>query len=120
MSDVKQNKKITTVGIIFTIVVTVAFLWAANQWFNRYNWPKPLTTKQLRANGLNTFKNLQLIADAQEKYKLTDWDRDGKKTYTEFFTHLWTTVDENNDPMLLDLISHDLAFAIGPYRPKDG
>ncbi|MCK4753576.1 MAG: hypothetical protein KAS75_09015 [Planctomycetes bacterium] len=119
MDKAAQNKKITAVGVVFTIIVTLDFLWAANQWFNRYNWPPPLTTEQLRTDGLNTFKNLQIIAQAQEIYKQTDWNKDGKKVYAEYFTHLWTTINANDDPVLIDLISRELSFAVGPYRPKD-
>ncbi len=120
MNNIAQNKKITAAGIVLTIFATAVFLWAANQWFNRYNWPPPLTTEELRSNGIHTFENLRLIAQAQEQYKKTDWDKNGEKTYAVYFTHLWTTVDDNNDPLLIELISKDLAFAFGPYRPEDG
>ncbi len=119
MTQTPKNKKINTIGIILTVDVTLAFIWAAKQWLNRYNWPTPKTFKEMQANEIKTFKNLQLIVQAQEKYRQTDWDNDGKKNYAKFHTHLWTTLNAENDPVLINLIPKELAFAAGPYRAVD-
>ena len=119
MSEIPQNKKINLPGVVLTIIVTLTFFFTAKQWLNRYNWPPPQSTKQKQANKIKTFKNLQLIVRAQEKYKQTDWDNDGKKNYAQYHTHLWTTLDAKDNPVLINLIPKKLAFAAGPYRTLD-
>ena len=120
MSKNPQNKKVSITGLVFTVVVTLGFIWAALQWFNRYNWPRPLSIEDIHKNEIKTFKNLQLIAQAQEKYKQADMDKDGKKNYARFFVHLWTSVDSKSEPVLIELIPKDLAFAAGPSEAVDG
>lgn len=84
MNNNPQNKKLSIIGVVFTIVVTLGFIAAAVHRFNRYTWPPKLTIKDMQANEVQAFKNLQLIAQAQQKYKKKDWDRDGKKTMQTF------------------------------------
>ena len=120
MTETRQNKKITAPGVIITVLVTFGFLWAASQWFNRYDWPPKLTVGDMQANEVHAFENLTLIAQAQEKYKLRDWDGNGKKTYADYFVHLWTTVDKENTPVLIELIPRKLGFAMGPTEAVDG
>ncbi len=120
MNNSPQNKKLSIIGIVFTIVVTLGFIAAAVHWFNRYTWPPKLTIKDLQANEVQAFKNLQLIAQAQQKYKKKDWDRDGKKNYADFFIHLWKSVDANGEPIPVELIPKKLAFATGHGRTIHG
>ena len=120
MSKSPQDKKVSITGLVFTVVVTLGFIWAASQWFNRYNWPRPLSTEDIHNNEIQTFKNLHLIAQAQEKYKQADMDKDGKKNYARFFVHLWTSVDTKSEPILIELIPKNLAFAACPSEAVDG
>jgi hypothetical protein len=120
MSEYPQNKKISITGLVFTVIVTLGFIWAAAQWLNRYNWPRQLDIKDMRANEIKAFKNLQLIVRAQEKYKKTDWDADKKKPYAKFLPHLWTSFSTQSDPILINLIPKGLALAAGPSSAIDG
>ncbi len=120
MSEYPQNKKISVAGLVLTAIVTLGFIWAAVQWLNRYNWPRQLDIKDMRANEIKAFKNLQLIIRAQEKYKETDWDRDNKKNYAKFLPHLWTSISTRSEPILINLIPKELAFASGPSSAIDG
>ncbi|MHC4114145.1 MAG: DUF2950 family protein [Planctomycetota bacterium] len=120
MSECPQNKKIGITGLVFTVIVTLGFIWAAAQWFNRYNWPRQLDIKGMRTNEIKTFENLQLIVQAQEKYKEADWDADKKKNYAKFLPHLWTSVGIKSEPILINLIPKELAFAAGPSSAVDG
>jgi hypothetical protein len=103
-----------------TVLVTLGFIWAAVQWYNRYDWPPKLNINNMQANEVRAFENLRLIAQAQEKYRARDWDGDGEKTYANFFVHLWTTVDKENGPVLIELIPRRLGFAMGPAEAVDG
>jgi len=68
----------------------------------------------------SAFLNLQVISKAQKKYKETDWDKDGKKTYAKYFIHLWTSVDEAGKPIFAGLIPKKLGFAFESARAIDG
>lgn len=120
MSQDSHNRKVTAAGVILTIAVTVGFVWAGWQWINRYKWPRRLSTKEIQANEIKAFKNLQLICQAQEKYKETDRDEDGKKSYAKFFAHLWTAVNKKSEPVLLNLIPKKVAFATVASRACNG
>ena len=120
MNKKTTTKNFTIVGIIMTIAVTFALVWAGQQWKHRYNWSKPDTEKQQVANSVIAFKNLQLISAAQEKYKQKDWDKDGQKVYSRYHVHLWSTLDQKNDPLLIELIPKKLAFAMGSKKDVDG
>ncbi|RKY08217.1 MAG: hypothetical protein DRP66_05035 [Planctomycetota bacterium] len=120
MNTSSQNKEISVVGIIFTVIVTLGFIWAALQWLNRYNRPAQLTSEDMRANEIQAFKNLRRISQAQEKYKQTDRDGDGKKKYAKFFTHLWRCVNIQSEATTIKLIPKDIAFAVAPSFAIDG
>jgi hypothetical protein len=45
--------------------------------------------QEIRANEIEAYGNLKLIAAAQEKYIRKDWDSDGKKAYAIFYVHLF-------------------------------
>jgi hypothetical protein len=120
MTENRQNKKISVPGVVITVLATFGFIWAAVQWYNRYDWPQKLTVGDMRANEVQAFENLTLIAQAQGKYKLGDWDGDGRKTYADYFVHLWTTVDKENEAVLIELIPRKLGFAMGPSEAVDG
>ena len=120
MNKNSDNKNFTLTGIIMTIAVTIALVWSGLQWKNRYNWIKPITEKDRQANSIKAFKNLQLICTAQDKYIQKDWDNDGQKVYSRYFTHLWTTLSQESDPILIELIPKQLAFAMGPEKALDG
>jgi hypothetical protein len=113
-------KNFTRTGIIMTIMVTIALLWAGWQWLHRYDWPRPVTDKERHANSIKAFKNLHLIHAAQDKYIQTDWDNDGQKVYSRYMAHLWTTLTQESDPILIELIPKKLAFAMGAGRALEG
>ena len=114
------NKKINIVGILFTLFVTAGFLWAAWQWLNRYDWPPSLSSADMQRNEAQAFQHLQQIAQAQEQYKKVDWDKNGSRTYARFPAHLWTSVNNDNEPIQVNLIPQDLGFAMGPDEAIDG
>jgi hypothetical protein len=114
------DRKFRVTGIIMTLMVTIGLFWAAGQWLHRYDWPRPITDKEREANCVKAFENLQLICAAQEKYKQEDWDEDGQKVYSRYFPHLWTTLNKESDPVLIELIPQKLAFAMGPEGAVNG
>jgi len=120
MNKPSANKHYSLIGVMMTVAVTVALVWAGLQWKNRYNWPRPLTDKEKQANRTKTIENLQRIYAAQERYKLTDWDGDGRYVYSRYLANLWTTPNQESDPVQIDLIPKQLAFAMGPQRAADG
>ena len=114
------KRKISLLGIVVTIVVTAGFVWSAWQWFNRYNYPQALGAEEIKANEIETFNNLKLIARAQLQYIQKDWDGDGKKRYAQFFIHLWSTVNAEHDPVRSGFIPKELGFAMGPSGAVNG
>ena len=120
MTKTAQDKKISVPGVILTVVATVGFVWGGMQWYNRYNWPTKFSVDEIKSNEVSTFENLKLVVQAQAKYRERDWDADGKKTYAGFFVHLWTSIDTQSEPILVELISKELAFAMGPGEAIDG
>ena len=120
MTETSQDKKISAAGVVLTVVATLGFVWAAVQWYNRYDWPPELSIDDIKSNEVSTFDNLKLIAQAQAKYRERDWDEDGKKTYAGFFVHLWTSINTQSDPVLVELIGKELGFAMGPGESIDG
>jgi len=114
------NRRFNIVGIVFTVLVTAGFLWAAWQWFNRYNWPPPLSVEDMQRNEAQAFTHLQQIARAQERYKDVDWDGNGRTTYAQFPAHLWISVNADNEQIPVKLISRELGFAMGPAEAIDG
>jgi hypothetical protein len=115
-----QKKEFSVTGIIVTIAVTVGFVWAATQWYNRDSEQAQLPVGQMQANEVCAFTNLQKISQAQKKYKETDWDDDGKKIYAMYFVHLWTSVSTKGQPIRIDLITKKLAFAMEAAKAIDG
>jgi hypothetical protein len=114
------KQKISLLGIVVTILVTAGFVWSGWQWFNRYNYPRALGAEEIKANEIKTFNNLKLIARAQLQYIQKDWDGDGKKTYAQFFIHLWSTVNAEHDPVRAGFIPKELGFAMGPSSAVNG
>ncbi len=120
MTETAQDKKISAAGVVLTVVATLGFVWAAVQWYNRYDWPRELSIDEIKSNEVRTFDNVKLIVQAQAKYRERDWDDDGKKTYAGFLVHLWTSVNTQSDPILVELIGKELGFAMGPAESIDG
>ena len=116
----ESEKKISTAGVIFTIAVTIGFVWAAAQWFTLWSKPGPITAMDMQSNEQSAFLNLQTISQAQKKYKEKDWNGDGKKTYADYFIHLWTSVTTTGDPIFTGLISKRLGFALESSRAING
>jgi len=115
----KSDNKISITGVIFSIVITVCFVWGTVQWYNLWQSPKS-TVQNMQINEQHAFLNLQIISQAQKKYKETDWDKDGKKTYAKYFIHLWTSVSASGEPIRIGLIPKELGFAIELARTIDG
>jgi len=66
---------------------------------------------------VESFKKIMI---AQEEYKRKDRDGDGILSYALFTPHLWISVDENNEQVLVDLIRPELAMAITPMDSYNG
>ena len=115
-----HSRNISITGIIFSIVVTAGFVWATVQLYTLWSGPGQLTVNDMQSNEQRAFLNLRSIAQAQKKYKETDWDGDGKKTYAKYFIHLWTSVSAAGDPVCVELIPKKLGFAIEPARAING
>jgi hypothetical protein len=115
-----NENKVSITGIVFTIAVTIGFIWAAAQWLHRNANPDKLTVERMQANERTAFSNLKLISQAQKKYKETDWDKDGKKTYVMYFVHLWRSVTTTGEPIKVDFIPKRLGFAMDAARAIDG
>jgi hypothetical protein len=120
MNEALQKKEFNITGIIVSIAVTAAFLWAAMQWYNRDSDQAQLPVDWMQANEVHAFANLQMISQAQKKYKETDWDGDGKKTYAKYFVHLWTSVSTKSEPIRIELIPKKLSFAMEAAKAIDG
>jgi hypothetical protein len=120
MNEALQKKELSITGIIVSIAVTAAFLWMACQWYNRDSDQAQLPVDWMQANEVHAFANLQMISQAQKKYKETDWDGDGKKTYAKYFVHLWTSVSTKSEPIRIELIPKKLSFAMEAAKAIDG
>lgn len=115
----KMNNK-NLFGIIFSIIVSIAFVVAIVCWLNLYKDSK-ITVKQIKENEINTYLNLKKIANAQQRYIKEDSDGDGKYEYSKFLVHLWKTVtSKNGDTKLLGFISKELGFASEPFFAING
>jgi hypothetical protein len=66
----------------------------------------------------NPHGSCRAYAEAQNMFKRHDWDKDGKFTYACPFTLLYTTLDENGQP--IQLIDGALAQATSPNSTKHG
>jgi cation diffusion facilitator CzcD-associated flavoprotein CzcO len=111
----KPLQKFNIVGTFVTIIVTAGFIAAAFTW-NSLWLPRKVSPEDVQKNLQLTFLNLKAISAAQEEYKKTDWDNDGKKQYAKFYIHLWRSVGLNGDPINVNLIPKKLAFAIESSR----
>lgn len=118
--NTQAKNNLSIAGVLLTIGVTLGFLWAAWQWHQRDNWPPKLSVKAIQTNEAQTFRHLQQFAQAQNLYKETDWDQDGKKTYAKFPAHLWMSVDKHNQQVPVNLIPRELGFAMGPDTAVNG
>ena len=107
-----QSRKTSALGVIFTFVVTIGFVWASVRLYRHYAGPSGFSAADAQANELLAFESLKLVVKAQEQYKEVDWDEDGRKTYAEFLVHLWTCIDAKDDPVPVGLIPNELAFAM--------
>jgi hypothetical protein len=120
MNEILQKKELSITGILVSVAAAVFFLWAAAQWYNRDNGRERMSAGSMQTNELNAFTNLKMISQAQKKYKETDWDGDGKKTYAKYFVHLWTSVSTKSEPIRVDLIPKRLSFAMEAAKAVDG
>jgi hypothetical protein len=114
------EKKACLAGSVFTVIVTIFFLWEGYQWSQRNNFPPKLSTTKIQSNEVLAFKRLKQICEAQHKYILEDWDGDGQKNYAQFLAHLWRSVDSNADPVRVNLLPRKIAFAMRRPFAVDG
>lgn len=63
----KPAKNFSLTGIIFSIIVTAGFIWAAVQLYIFWNGPGKLITQDMKSSELHAFLNLQVISQAQKK-----------------------------------------------------
>jgi hypothetical protein len=115
-----KNKKNNATGIILTALITIGFIWAIYQLAGFSLEKKPLTGEEMRVNEIEAYQNLKSIADAQRKYIKKDWDSDGKKAYAMFYVHLWRSVSLESEPIRVNLVTRELAFAMEATRPHKG
>lgn len=109
---INNNKQYTVAGIILTVFITILFSYAVGHLIEPLIVSDPkVTPNQMKENELRAFKNMQLIAKAQKEYIKTDWDKNGEKSYAVFIIHLNQTIDENKNPVIIDLIPKELAFS---------
>jgi hypothetical protein len=120
MNEALKENELSITGIIVSIAVTAFFIWAACQWYNRNGDNTQLSVDRMQANEMHAFANLRMISQAQKKYKETDWEGDGKKTYAKYFVHLWTTVSAKGEPIRIELIPKKLGFAMEAAKAIDG
>jgi hypothetical protein len=120
MTEAMQKNQFNITGIIVTIAVTAGFIWAAMQVLNRDSDQAQLPVNRMQASEAHAFANLQMISQAQKKYKETDWDGDGNKTYAMYFVHLWTSVSTKSEPIQVGLIPRKLSFAMEADKAIDG
>jgi hypothetical protein len=114
------EEKICLVGSLFTVIVTMVFLWTGYQWLQRNNFPPKLSKEQIQSNEILAFERLKQICEAQHKYILKDWDGDGQKNYAQFLAHLWQSIDSNANPVKVNLLRRKLAFAMRRPYAIDG
>ena len=115
-----KNKKNNITGIILTVIITIGFIWSIYRLSGLSNDRGPLSGEEIRANELGAYENLKLIAAAQEEYKQRDWDSDGKKFYAMFYVHLWRSVSLAGEPIGVNLIGKELAFAMEESKTLKG
>ena len=115
-----KNKKYSIVGIIFTIIITICFIWSMFQMSNNELLFRGNIEKIKKRNEIDTYNNLKKIIEAQDNFMKQDWNNDGIFSYAEFLVHLWKTFDQNGEPVKVDLIPKKLAFAMGTTRTISG
>ena len=120
MTDSSRKKKINIAGIVFTIIVTLGFTWAIYQLLVLPGEKVILSGQEMRRNEVAAYRNLKMIAAAQEHYFQKDWDGDGKKNYAVFYVHLWRSVTPQGEPIRVKLIPKKLAFAMDISSPLEG
>jgi len=120
MNESPKNKTVDITGIIFTVIITVGFIWAVYRLVGLSEDDVPITAARMQANEARAFAGLKMMAEAQEKYIQTDWDRDGKRVYAGFFVHLWTSVSPGGEPIPVNLIPRKQAFAMEDTLTVDG
>jgi len=115
-----KNKNYSIIGILLTFLVSIGFIWSIYQIFsNEFLFERSLKNIRKR-NEIRTYKNLNKIIKAQEKFIKKDWNKDGNFTYSDFLVHLWKTFDQSGEPVKVNLIPRKLAFAMGTTRAIDG
>lgn len=120
MSNELKKKKINMTGIIFTIIVTLAFAWAIYQLLALPSEKSKLTGDEMRQNEITAYRQLRAIAAGQEQYIKKDWDGDGKTSYAMFYVHLWRSVTPEGEPIRVNLIPKEVGFAMDISSPIDG
>lgn len=103
-----------------TALMAVGFVWGGWQWLTRNDWPPEPDPRDIPGNERLAFRRLQSIIPAQERYRGTDWDGDGRKTYALFLAHLWQTVDGHAFPLRLDFVPERLGRAMAYSTALDG
>jgi len=112
-------KKYSLAGFIFTILISLAFVWAGYLWIQRHNFPPEIPPAMMQSNELLAFRRLGQICEAQKQYILKDRDGEGQK-YAKFLVHLWTSIDQNANPVNVNLLPKKLAFAMRRSYALDG
>jgi len=110
----------SAIGVFVTVLCCAAFIWAAFIIVSHYTGPHKPGTGEIHFNEKIAYINLKHIRNAQEHYIKTDWDRDGLKTYSQFFVHLWKSVNLNSEPVKVELINRKLAFSLSVENALNG
>jgi len=79
-----------------------------------------LQSRRVSRNEQLAIRRLRTISAAQHRYRETDWDGDGRKTFALYLAHLWRTVDNKADSVPVNLVPRELAFAMRRTFALDG
>ncbi|HOZ46082.1 MAG TPA: DUF2950 family protein [Candidatus Hydrogenedentes bacterium] len=104
--------KAKPVGLLLTALMAVGFILGEVTVVQWRGWPATFDVGDPPVNEARAVANLRRIAEAQERYRKTDWDGDGAFTYAQFPAHLWQAVDAEARPVPTRLVSKRLAFAM--------
>ena len=115
-----KKRNYTISGVLVTLLATAGLIWACAFLLRTGRPVSKSEENPSHANESTAYRNLLAIADAQERYRESDWDHDGITTYSAFVAHLWQTVDGEGRPVKTRFVPQRLAFATHPALAPDG
>jgi len=115
-----DGRKNCILCILFTILVSIGFGFAIYNLVYPPGVKHELSAREMQKNEILAYKNLKIIAAAQEKYIQKDWTGDGQKSYALFYIHLWRSISPQGDHVPVNLIPRELGFAMDISSPLSG